>query len=146
MALVAAFTGMRRGELASLRPINIQGDLVHVKLTKTMKPRVVPIVHHIQFALKRLPFRLHRDNVTHMVAKAMPGVRFHDLRHTCASFLIAGGKTLEEVGQILGHTSAQTTKRYSHLNVQHLRNTMAVLGRTAQGLHREKAAKDEKAA
>jgi hypothetical protein len=31
-ALVAAFTGLRRGELAKLRPINVQGDLIYLHL------------------------------------------------------------------------------------------------------------------
>jgi integrase len=45
----------------------------------------------------------------------LPGVRIHDLRHTFASLAIAGGLTLEQAGQLLGHSSPATTKRYSHL-------------------------------
>lgn len=42
-------------------------------------------------------------------------VRVHDLRHTCASWLINDGWTLAEVGAHLGHTSPQTTQIYAHL-------------------------------
>jgi hypothetical protein len=46
-------------------------------------------------------------------------VRWHDLRHTCASSLISGwwGKawSLEQVKAQLGHTSIKTTERYAHL-------------------------------
>jgi integrase len=46
-------------------------------------------------------------------------VRFHDLRHTCASSLVAGwwGRAwrLEEVKAILGHGSVTMTERYAHL-------------------------------
>ena len=50
-ALVAAFTGLRRGELARLRPINVQGDLIHLKTTKNGLPRTIPVVHHVRFAV-----------------------------------------------------------------------------------------------
>jgi integrase len=43
------------------------------------------------------------------------GVRVHDLRHTFASVLASAGHSLPTVGALLGHTSAQTTHRYSHL-------------------------------
>ncbi|MDI1434909.1 tyrosine-type recombinase/integrase [Polyangium sorediatum] len=47
-------------------------------------------------------------------------VRFHDLRHTCASSLVAGwwGEpwTLEQVGAQLGHMSRDATERYAHLS------------------------------
>ncbi len=43
------------------------------------------------------------------------GVRLHDLRHTFASLAIASGLTLEQTGQLLGHSTPQTTKRYAHL-------------------------------
>lgn len=47
-------------------------------------------------------------------------VRWHDLRHTCASSLVADwwGRrwTLEEVREHLGHTSIASTHRYAHLS------------------------------
>ena len=46
-------------------------------------------------------------------------VRFHDLRHTCASHLLMGTwaqpLTLPEVAQWLGHSSVRMTERYAHL-------------------------------
>ena len=128
-ALVAAFTGLRRGELAKLRPLNVQGDLIYLKLTKGGRPRTVPVVHHVQFALRRLPFGVHADTLTHAVQRSMPGVRFHDLRHTAASMLIQAGVDLYRVGTILGHSDIRTTRRYAHLVVDNLRAAMATLGR-----------------
>jgi site-specific recombinase XerD len=43
------------------------------------------------------------------------GFRFHDLRHSTASFLAARGASLLAIGEVLGRRSTQTTKRYSHL-------------------------------
>ena len=45
--------------------------------------------------------------------------RFHDLRHTSASYLIMNGASLKEVAEILGHKSTQTTDRYAHLSTEH---------------------------
>jgi len=42
-------------------------------------------------------------------------VRVHDLRHSFASVLAAGGASLVLIGQLLGHTQAATTQRYTHL-------------------------------
>jgi len=46
-------------------------------------------------------------------------VTWHSLRHTCASMLVSGawGRrwTLQEVAELLGHSSTETTERYAHL-------------------------------
>lgn len=51
-------------------------------------------------------------------------VRFHDLRHTCASHLVQGTWTdplrLEEARQWLGHSSIIVTQRYAHLSPENL--------------------------
>ena len=57
------------------------------------------------------------------------GVRFHDLRHTCASHLLQGswGRrwTLEEVRDFLGHSSITVTQRYAHLDQRRLHEAAA---------------------
>jgi integrase len=45
----------------------------------------------------------------------LEGIRVHDLRHSFASVLASGGASLLLIGQLLGHTQAATTHRYSHL-------------------------------
>jgi integrase len=45
----------------------------------------------------------------------LEGLRLHDLRHAFASFLINKGIPLATIGQLLGHTRAETTERYAHL-------------------------------
>ena len=49
----------------------------------------------------------------------LEGMHWHDLRHACASFLAKNGATLLEIGEVLGHRSPSTTKRYSHLTRSH---------------------------
>ncbi len=42
-------------------------------------------------------------------------LRIHDLRHSWASFAVRAGLSLPEIGEALGHSSWETTKRYAHL-------------------------------
>lgn len=44
-----------------------------------------------------------------------PDLRIYDLRHSFASAALAAGYSLDQIGELLGHSSVQTTKRYAHL-------------------------------
>lgn len=48
-------------------------------------------------------------------AAKLKDFRWHDLRHSCASFLAQQGASLLEIGSVLGHKSATITRRYAHL-------------------------------
>ena len=54
--------------------------------------------------------------------------RFHDLRHSCASYLAMNGATTAEIAAVLGHKTLVMVKRYSHLSDEHVRD---VVERTA---------------
>jgi site-specific recombinase XerD len=43
------------------------------------------------------------------------GLRVHDLRHSFASQLVSQGASLPLIGALLGHSQAESTKRYAHL-------------------------------
>lgn len=46
----------------------------------------------------------------------LPDIRFHDLRHTCATLLLSRGHHPKLVQELLGHSSvALTLDRYSHV-------------------------------
>ncbi|GAB3166779.1 site-specific integrase [Myceligenerans halotolerans] len=55
-------------------------------------------------------------------------VRIHDLRHTYASWLLQGGRSIAEVGKLLGHVSAVTTERYSWLAELASKDVLNALG------------------
>jgi integrase len=55
-------------------------------------------------------------------------LRMHDLRHSFASFLINGGRSLYEVQQLLGHSNSSMTQRYAHLAHETLLDACNVAG------------------
>jgi len=59
--------------------------------------------------------------------------RMHDLRHTYASLLASSGLSLPIIGQLLGHTQAQTTARYAHLLDDPLRAATELVGAAVVG-------------
>jgi integrase len=54
-------------------------------------------------------------------AAGLPDVRPHDLRHSFASVMIAGGASLPVIGALLGHRDVKTTQRYAHLSTDPLK-------------------------
>ena len=53
----------------------------------------------------------------------------HDLRHTCAAWLVSNGVTLAEIRDLLGHASITMTERYAHPAQENIRCAVAVLDR-----------------
>ena len=52
-------------------------------------------------------------------------IRFHDLRHTCASLLLKNGVPMKDIQECLGHSSYNTTANiYAHLDTSS-KNTSA---------------------
>ncbi len=69
-----------------------------------------------------------------LVRAGLPHSRFHDLRHTAATFLLAQGFTLEDVKNLLGHSSITlTSNTYGHVLEQRQQQVAAgmdaILGR-----------------
>lgn len=56
------------------------------------------------------------ERVPGALPERLHGLRFHDLRHTCASLAVAAGAHPKLVQERLGHSSITVTlDRYSHL-------------------------------
>ena len=63
------------------------------------------------------PSNLRRRSFAPLLGRAkLPGIRFHDLRHTCATLLLAKNVNPKVVSEMLGHASiAITLDTYSHV-------------------------------
>lgn len=56
-------------------------------------------------------------------------IRFHDLRHSCASLLLANGVPMKQIQEWLGHSDISTTANiYSHLDYQSKLMSANVMG------------------
>ena len=51
--------------------------------------------------------------------------RFHDCRHTAASYLAMNGASLAEIAEVLGHKTLAMVKRYAHLSEAHTAGVVA---------------------
>jgi integrase len=137
LAVMGITTGARRGELMGLRGADLDLDraVAYVHLTKNRDPKVLPLLPAVVaeirrariapgallFASKRrpdLPYTFDSVWITALKAAGIRDFRFHDLRHTCASYLAQSGASLLEIGDVLGHRQLSVTKRYSHLTTQ----------------------------
>lgn len=129
--MIAAYTGMRAGELLALAKPP-KGATTLPAQSKGGEPRDIPIVPLLRPYLSALPlelsyWQLHKEFAAARAKAKMPHVRFHDLRHSTASMLINAGEELYTVGTILGHAGPQTTARYAHLRQRTLRKAMGRL-------------------
>lgn len=135
-------TGMRKGEILSLKWEQVRDGWVYLVDTKSGKGRPVPIndtqaeVFRELQALVQLtsPYVFSvRNNVNRSWASALrrAGImdfKFHDLRHTCASWLVMAGASLVVVQKQLGHASIKTTMRYAHLAPGHMKAAINLIG------------------
>jgi integrase len=140
---LAIHTGMRRGEILSLRwsDVDMRRRTITLSQTKNNERRVIPLNETVTAVLKRLPRHLDTDRlfpnlngpmITRAFSRAcrkasLPNLRFHDLRHTFASYLAMGGFNLRTIQQLLGHRDLRMTSRYSHLSADHLQQAVKSL-------------------
>jgi integrase len=63
-----------------------------------------------------------------MTAADIQDFRFHDLRHTFASWLVMAGVSLFTVQKFMTHSTAEMTQVYAHLSDDHLRQAIELPG------------------
>jgi len=138
IALLAITTGARRGELLKIRwaDVDIKSRRATLYDTKNGKNRVLPLTNEAINELKRFQgignallfpsvskldvaydFRIPWKKALDLAK--VDNFNFHDLRHTCASYLAQNGATLVQIAEVLGHSNTVVTSRYAHLCINH---------------------------
>lgn len=79
------------------------------------------------------PVQLRQPWETALKRAEIEDFRWHDLRHSAASFMAKQGATLLEIGAVLGHRSANTTKRYTHLTEEATHSLVRGMAETILG-------------
>lgn len=137
--MVSVATGMRQGELlrADWSDVDLVRQTVRIRIAKHDEPRTVHLpaaacdalralqgekVRAISGAVFAMPdgSRVRKSTLESrwkMVREraGLTDFRWHDLRHSCASFLAQNHATLLQIAEQLGHKSFAMTQRYSHL-------------------------------
>lgn len=141
LVVLALSTGGRHGELINLRwsDIDWQRRVITLHDTKNKERRLLPLAH---YALQLMEEHNKVRNIASDLVFPSPSnpmkpwdsrsawesalkkaniqnFRFHDLRHSCASYLAMNGASLAEIAEVLGHKTLQMVKRYAHLSEAH---------------------------
>lgn len=108
---------MLTDHLASVSPGgNGPDDLVFTTVNGAPMRQSLFYRRHFKVAVRGRPETKTRPAVEGALAAEKHGLRFHDLRHTCASLLIASGAHPKAICDRLGHSSITITMdRYGHL-------------------------------
>jgi len=145
IVLIAVTTGMRVAEIFGLGWSDVmysEGLLAVRTKLKGGKMRYVPLLPELAGELRRFPAVIGEDRIFPPKLGATSGrqrvegsfedllkragikdFRFHDLRHTFASWFMMNGGDLYELAKILGHSNIKMTERYAKLARQHIART-----------------------
>jgi len=145
IVIVTLNTGMRLGEVLNLKwkDCNFEQRRIYLPKTKTGKKEkpMNQIVYDTLVAWQKHPTSdyvfCHPADTPHAGFSGKPfgsiktawnkaieragisNFRFHDLRHTFASYLVMSGADMKTVSELLGHKTMTMTERYSHLSDSH---------------------------
>jgi integrase len=145
LVVLALATGCRKRELLTLTwgDIDLRRERLLLRVTKNGEHRGIPLAPIALGVLRTLakvrrldtpllfPRRDGRQPVDlryawsqALQAAGITDCRFHDLRHSAASYLAMNGASLVEIAEILGHKTLAMVKRYAHLSESHTRTVL----------------------
>ena len=153
-------TGMRRGEMLGLewRRVDLQEGLIYLEAQHQKSGRIgsVPLNKEARAAIiSRANFRathcpsspwvfcnkegkriksVKRSFATACRRAGIEDFHPHDLRHTCAAWLVQAGVSIREVAELLRHSDIKVTMRYAHLAPENVRAAVTALEGTESRL------------
>lgn len=145
IVLIAITTGMRRGEILELEwdRVDLEDGLVIIDEPKNGTRRSTYFLEPIRkrlIALNALqpsnsryvfpgrsgvrPIDIKSAWYRALKRAELNDFRFHDLRHTAATYIAMDGGSVPEIAAVLGHKSFQMASRYAHLSESHTRSIL----------------------
>jgi len=116
------FTETKNDELRSVPLENLAHELLleHSKIKKIDSDLVFPSKKNPAVSYDfRNPWKKA------LVVAEVEDFRWHDLRHSCASFLAINGVPMRSIAEILGHKTLSMVQRYTHLSTEHLKEAVS---------------------
>src|SRR5215471_14758581 len=145
IVLVALTTGMRMAEIFGVtwNDLRYTEGLIAVRAKlKGGRIRYAPMIPELAAELRKYPAVIGEEHLfppkrsakgerqrvessfeTLLELAGIQNFRFHDLRHTLASWYMMNGGDLYELAKILGHSNIRMTERYAKLAKEHLART-----------------------
>jgi len=150
----ALSTGARKGEIEKLKisDIDTNRNVAVLRDTKNGDTRVIPLTKHAREVIEvqidhatalyadlpdeakhlwlfpradgQKPFDIRKAWEKARSQAKLVDFRFHDLRHSTASYLAMHGANQLEIAEVLGHRTLQMVKRYAHLSDSHVKDLM----------------------
>jgi integrase len=137
---LAIETGMRRGELLSIRwkDVDMTAPIIRILKTKNGHPRTIPLTPKAVEILASLEKKDDRvfpvtPNAVRLAWErlrkraGLQDLRLHDLRHEAVSRFFEHGLTVPEVALISGHRDPRMLSRYTHLRPEKVAEKLARL-------------------
>lgn len=150
IVVFAISTGARKSEILRLKKadVDLQRQVAVAYDTKNGEPRQLYLWPHLCSLLERqlyddtfhksewvfparrgkVPVNIEKEWRTAMRIAGIKDFRFHDLRHTAASYMAMNGASPADIAEALGHKSYDMVKRYAHLSTTHVAKVVTSMG------------------
>ena len=154
IVVLALSTGARKSEIMNLRwpDVDMEKGQIILHETKNGERRTIPLTGYAldlinqHKKIRRIdtdmlfpsikgdkPYEIKKSWEAALKKAQINDFRFHDLRHSAASYLAMNGASLAEIAEVLGHKTLQMVKRYAHLSEAHTSSVVASMNEKVFG-------------